>query len=76
MVVKDGPHAVSWMHADEVNPELVNFLGKLIAVVRSIGLDFGGARRLSWSGPATSPRGCRSVGHGFALSPLLQDQLQ
>lgn len=27
-VVKDGPHAVSWTHADEVNSELVNFLGK------------------------------------------------
>jgi len=27
-VVKDGPHAVNWTHADEVNTELVNFLGK------------------------------------------------
>lgn len=27
-VVKDGPHAVTWTHADEVNSELVNFLGK------------------------------------------------
>lgn len=27
-VVKDGPHAVAWTHADEVNSELVNFLGK------------------------------------------------
>lgn len=26
--IKDGPHAVSWTHADEVNAELVNFLGK------------------------------------------------
>lgn len=26
--IKDGPHAVSWTHADEVNTELVNFLGK------------------------------------------------
>jgi len=25
-VVKDGPHAVNWTHADEVNTELVNFL--------------------------------------------------
>ncbi len=27
-VVKDGPHCVTWTHADEVNSELVNFLGK------------------------------------------------
>jgi len=26
-VVKDGPHCISWTHADEVNAELVNFLG-------------------------------------------------
>jgi len=26
-VVKEGPHAVIWTHADEVTPELVNFLG-------------------------------------------------
>jgi non-heme chloroperoxidase len=25
VVIKDGPHAVSWAHADEVNSELVNF---------------------------------------------------
>ena len=28
VVIKDGPHAVNWTHADEVNAELVNFLGK------------------------------------------------
>jgi pimeloyl-ACP methyl ester carboxylesterase len=28
VAIKDGPHAVSWTHADEVNAELVNFLGK------------------------------------------------
>jgi non-heme chloroperoxidase len=27
-VVKDGPHCVTWTHADEVNRELVNFLGE------------------------------------------------
>jgi non-heme chloroperoxidase len=27
-VIKNGPHAVNWTHADEVNTELVNFLGK------------------------------------------------
>jgi non-heme chloroperoxidase len=27
-IIKDGPHAVSWTHADEVNAELVSFLGK------------------------------------------------
>jgi non-heme chloroperoxidase len=30
-VIKDGPHAVSWTHADEVNAELVRFLGKAAA---------------------------------------------
>ena len=27
-MVKEGPHAVSWTHAEEVNSELVNFLAK------------------------------------------------
>jgi non-heme chloroperoxidase len=27
-VVKGGPHAITWTHADEVNSELVSFLGK------------------------------------------------
>lgn len=27
-IIKDGPHAVNWTHADEVNAELLNFLGK------------------------------------------------
>jgi non-heme chloroperoxidase len=26
LVVKDGPHCITWTHADEVNRELVNFL--------------------------------------------------
>ncbi len=30
-VIKDGPHAVSWTHADEVNAELTSFLGKAAA---------------------------------------------
>jgi non-heme chloroperoxidase len=28
VAIKDGPHAVNWTHAEEVNAELVNFLGK------------------------------------------------
>jgi len=28
VVVKDGPHCITWTHADEVNPALVNFLGE------------------------------------------------
>ena len=28
VVIKGGPHAINWTHADELNPELVNFLGK------------------------------------------------
>ncbi len=35
LVVKDGPHAVNWTHADEVNRELVNFLGKEVAKARA-----------------------------------------
>ena len=31
VVIKDGPHAVNWTHADEVNRELVSFLGKRVA---------------------------------------------
>lgn len=27
-VIKDGPHAIGWTHADEVNAELVSFLGQ------------------------------------------------
>lgn len=28
VVVKDGPHCITWTHADEVNSELVKFLGE------------------------------------------------
>jgi non-heme chloroperoxidase len=28
LVVKDGPHCVTWTHADEVNPKLVSFLAE------------------------------------------------
>ena len=28
LVVKDGPHCISWTHADEVNAELLGFLGE------------------------------------------------
>src|SRR3984957_15817195 len=31
VVVKDGPHCITWTHADEVNAELVNFLEKAAA---------------------------------------------
>ncbi|MGA7918800.1 MAG: alpha/beta hydrolase [Candidatus Acidiferrales bacterium] len=31
VVVKDGPHCITWTHADEVNAELVRFLGKAAA---------------------------------------------
>jgi non-heme chloroperoxidase len=30
-VIKDGPHAITWTHADEVNAQLVEFLGKGVA---------------------------------------------
>jgi pimeloyl-ACP methyl ester carboxylesterase len=28
VVIKDGPHCITWTHAEEVNRELVNFLGE------------------------------------------------
>jgi non-heme chloroperoxidase len=31
VTVKDGPHCITWTHADEVNTELLNFLGKAAA---------------------------------------------
>ena len=31
VAIKDGPHALSWTHAEEVNAELVNFLGRSAA---------------------------------------------
>jgi non-heme chloroperoxidase len=31
VVVKDGPHAINWTHADEVNSEMVSFLGETTA---------------------------------------------
>jgi non-heme chloroperoxidase len=31
VVVKDGPHCITWTHAEEVNAELVSFLGKAAA---------------------------------------------
>jgi non-heme chloroperoxidase len=30
-VVKEGPHCITWTHADEVNREMVNFLGETAA---------------------------------------------
>jgi non-heme chloroperoxidase len=31
VVVKDGPHCITWTHADEVNRELLEFLGQKVA---------------------------------------------
>ncbi|MGA7293440.1 MAG: alpha/beta hydrolase [Terriglobales bacterium] len=28
LVIKDGPHCITWTHAEEVNAELISFLGK------------------------------------------------
>jgi non-heme chloroperoxidase len=28
VIVPDGPHGITWTHAEQVNPELVNFLGQ------------------------------------------------
>jgi non-heme chloroperoxidase len=27
VVIKDGPHGIAWTHTEEVNRELLNFLG-------------------------------------------------
>ena len=35
VAIKDGPHAVGWTHADEVNAALVDFLGKSAAKTAS-----------------------------------------
>ena len=32
VTIKDGPHCISWTHAEEVNTELVNFLGSAMRV--------------------------------------------
>jgi non-heme chloroperoxidase len=37
IVVKDGPHCITWTHADEVNPALVNFLGEGKSAKKSAG---------------------------------------
>jgi pimeloyl-ACP methyl ester carboxylesterase len=31
VTIKDGPHAINWTHAEELNVELVNFLGRGVA---------------------------------------------
>ena len=36
VTVKDGPHCITWTHADEVNPELVNFLGQRAGARREV----------------------------------------
>lgn len=30
VIMKDGPHCITWTHAEEVNTELLNFLGKAV----------------------------------------------
>jgi non-heme chloroperoxidase len=37
VIIKDGPHAVIWTHAEEVNAELVSFLGEKISNQRAAG---------------------------------------
>jgi hypothetical protein len=34
MVVKDGPHAITWTHAEEVNGALLSFLGEKAGIVQ------------------------------------------
>jgi non-heme chloroperoxidase len=31
VIVPDGPHGITWTHAEQVNPELVNFLGQKLS---------------------------------------------
>jgi hypothetical protein len=37
VVVKDGPHCITWTHAEEVNAELLSFLGET-GVIRQKGV--------------------------------------
>jgi non-heme chloroperoxidase len=34
VVVKDGPHCIPWTHAEEVNTELLSFLGETASILR------------------------------------------
>ena len=34
VVVKDGPHCIPWTHAEEVNAELLNFLGETAGILQ------------------------------------------
>src|SRR2546427_8568621 len=34
LVVKDGPHCIPWTHADEVNSQLMSFLGETAGILR------------------------------------------
>jgi pimeloyl-ACP methyl ester carboxylesterase len=34
LIVKDGPHCITWTHADEVNSGLLSFLGEKISNVQ------------------------------------------
>jgi hypothetical protein len=34
LIVKDGPHAITWTHADEVNAGLLSFLGESAGVLQ------------------------------------------
>jgi non-heme chloroperoxidase len=36
LVVKDGPHCISWTHADQVNSELLSFLGEETATKKVV----------------------------------------
>jgi non-heme chloroperoxidase len=37
VVVKDGPHCVTWTHSETVNPELVSFLGQEVSSAQKAG---------------------------------------
>ena len=37
LVIKDGPHCVTWTHAEEVNAELLNFLGEKAGKSQAVG---------------------------------------
>jgi len=44
VAIKDGPHAVNWTHAEAVNHELLNFLGKRVAKHAGSAAQDGAAR--------------------------------
>jgi len=71
VVVKDGPHCITWTHAAEVNSELVNFIGKGLAkhgsaraYCHAYGLRKGRSGGCGQCGPVKVLEFCFDIGPG------------